>query len=333
MSKVNISPGRIAYRDEVEYKGCTYSIDKLRIRIPLLWSSLRVRDKKGKEVSLSDERVISGVSDILFRGGLKSVKDQYSGRYLAAWSCFDFPGYLFLQKFKPFGSPVDYYSCIIEFNPNKVDDLTGPHELVAAFKKALGDRFLWDCLRCDYALDIPGKIEDFRILSRKSSSSYLGTYYFGIRGKSGYTRVYDKRKEYIDHYSVDIGSDVTRFEWEAHTNVPFTFDIPYKLGDLRGHDVLRYVPMDMWSLALQSFDKRTAKKIRETGLIQVPFDPGIYRSLYDRLINGLGLDMATIRETIVKQNQAQKEEYENMCRDLDLISAEINRWAKDPDYI
>lgn len=333
MSKVNTSPGRIAYRDEVVFQSNVYSIDKLRVRIPLLWSSLHYRNEKGIELSLSDKRVIAGVCDILFRGGLKSVVDSSRGRYIACWKCFDFPGFLYLQKFKPFHSEVDYYSCILEFNPNKINDLSGPAAIINAFKKAFGDRFMWDCLRCDYAFDVPGNISDYRLLSRKNSSSYLGTYYFGVRGTSGYTRVYDKRLEYIKHYGIDIQTEITRFEWESILQVPFVFDTPYRIGNLYNHDVLRFVSMEFWNDALRTFDPKTAKKIKENALIKVPFDPSIYDELYHRLIVGLGLTADTIHHQLSKQSAEAEEEYLNMVRDIDLISAELNRWAKDPDLL
>lgn len=334
MGKSKYSTGEISYRDEYRENDCVYSIDKFRIRIPLKWGGLRYRDKTGKEKVLTDDRVISGVSDILTRGGFKSFVEASKGRYLACWSsCFEFPCYLFLHRFHPFHSAEDYYSVILEFNPNKVHDLQPVHDLIECFKNALGDFFLWDELRCDYAFDVPYSIDDIRILSRKASSSYLGTYYFGSRGGSGYLRVYDKRKEMLYHYETDIGCDITRIEYESHLSQPFVFDIPYRIGNLYGHEVLRYVPMDAWPAALRTFNPKTAKKIKENCLIKIPFDPDIFKVLHSRLCDELGLDSLSIRETVRQQNKDREEELQNMAYDLDLISSEINRWAKNPDML
>lgn len=334
MGKSKYSIGDIPYRDEHRENDCVYSIDKFRIRFPLSWGSLRYRDKSGKEKALSDDRVLAGLHDLLYRGGLAPFSTTDSrGRYVACIQFSRFPGFLFLHRFHPFNSEVDYYSAILEFNPNKIPDLQPVRDVIIAFKNAFGDRFLWDELRCDYAFDVPYLIDDIRILSRKASSSYLGTYYFGSRGGTGYLRVYDKRKEMLYHYETDIDRDVTRIEYESHLTQPFLFDIPYRIGNLYGHEVLRYVPMDAWPAALRTFDPKTAKKIKENCLIKIPFDPEIFKTLHSRLCDKLGLDSLSIRETVRIQNREDREELQNMAYDLDLISSEINRWAKDPDLL
>lgn len=335
MGKSKYSIGDIPYRDEHRENDCVYSIDKFRIRIPLRWGSLHYRDQKsGKELPLSNDRVLIGVKDILVRGGCAPFTTTVGkGRYISCIEFHKFHGFLFLDRFHPFHSLEDYYSAIFEFNPNKNPDLEPLKEVINAFKVALGDSFLWDELRCDFAFDVPYSIDDIRILSRKATSSYLGTYYFGSRGGTGYLRVYDKRKELLYHYDTDIEREVTRIEYESHLSQPFLFDIPYRIGNLYGHEVLRYVPMDAWPAALRTFDPKTAKKIKENCLIKIPFDPDIFHVLHSRLCDELGLDSLSIRETVRNQNQENREELQNMAYDLDLISSEINRWAKDPDLL
>lgn len=334
LGKYKCFSGDIPYRDEYRENDCVYSIDKFRIRFPLKWGALRYRDKSGKEKALTDERVIDGLQDLLFRGGLAPFSTTESrGRYLVCIQFSRFPGFLFLHRFHPFNSEVDYYSAILEFNPNKIPDLQPVREVIDAFKNAFGDNFLWDELRCDYSFDVPYSIDDIRILSRKATSSYLGTYYFGSRGGTGYLRVYDKRKEMLYHYDTDIGREVTRIEYESHLTQPFVFDIPYRIGNLYGHEVLRYVPMDAWPAALRTFDSRTAKKIKENCLIKIPFDPNIFSALHNRLCDELGLDSLSMRDIIRQQNKEHAEYLENVTYDLDLIASEINRWAKDPDLL
>lgn len=337
MAKSKYSIGDIPYRDEYRDKECVYSIDKFRIRIPLRWGSLHYRDQKtGKEKSLNDDRVFQGVQDILFKGGCAPyTPSEARGRYVGCIEFSKFSGYLFLHRFHPFNSPEDFYSVILEFNPNKNPDLEPVKEVINAFKSSLGDSFLWDELRCDYAFDVPYSIDDIRILSRKATSSYLGTYYFGSRGGTGYLRVYDKRKEMLYHYETDIGREVTRIEYESHLSQPFVFDVPYRIGDLYGHEVLRYVPMDAWPAALRTFDSRTAKKIKENCLITIPFNPDIFKTLHNRLCDVLGLDSLAMRDIIRLQNKEKlaDEEIKVYVSELDIIASEINRWAKDPNLL
>ena len=214
---------------------------------------------------------------------------------------------------------------MIEFNPNKLlawDELDG---ILSRLKAALGDRFVWDDTRTDFTFDVPYGISDVRLLSRKQASSYLGTYYFGVRGQSGYTRVYNKRQEMLDHYHQDIGQDWTRIEFESRGGYPVNYDVPYLIGDLGNHEVLRFVPMDAWPDALRTFDPRTARIIKRDSLRRLPFDPAHFQTLYDRLLERLQLP------TPFNVEFRNREEADTVYYDLEQISSELRKFAKEID--
>lgn len=180
------------------------------------------------------------------------------------------------------------YTILLEFNPNK--HMQNPVLSLILDKLREVPNLTWDNTRCDYTLDIQCHIDHVRLLSRKMGSCFMGTYYFGQRGQSGYTRVYDKRKEMREKYCVELGHDVTRIEWEIRGHKPVVLDQPYMLGYLGNFEVLRYVPMDRWMDALRTYDPRTSKKIKQTALIQYPFDRSVYDEMYRQLVKDLGLD-------------------------------------------
>lgn len=299
-----------------------YSLDKFRPRFPLKWQGLRVV-KDGQFLPASDVNIrkafFSSLIHPLYAVCPESFAhgDSNNPRVLHWWRC---DGVLILlEKFKPFGSQDYNYSATIEFNPNKHMASPVPSLFISTVKEWLGDFFVWRNTRCDFALDVPYPISDVRLLSRKTASSYEGTFYFGKRGNAGYTRVYDKRKHMLEVFKQDIGREVTRIEWEQHFS-ECTFDMPYRLGDLGKHEVLRFVPLDMWPAALRTYDPRTAKKIRD-GLYELPFNTQYFDDMFHELLDHLGLDMADCYDHIDRKRRSQvqiqremdlDEEYEKM---------------------
>lgn len=299
-----ILSGTIPYGDHVQVGDLVYSLDKCRLRFPLKWQQLRVR-KGDKPLPLTDDNVCDAVFDafvnpLYLLSGVSIISGRpilHSKTALYFWSYSSVK--LVLEKFKPFGSETYNYSLLLEFNPNKHMDNPMVIPLIRLIQDVLGqDRsgFCWSLNRLDYALDIPRPISEVRLLSRKQGSSYLGTYYFGVRGQTGYTRIYDKRKECIDKkdvYGFDIGREVTRVEYELHKGTPFHMDPPFLLGDLGRYEMLRYVPMNDWAAALRTLHHNTAAKIKKQCLIPVPFDPTIFDGLQQRLLDRLGLTAET----------------------------------------
>lgn len=323
--------GTISYGDHVQVGDLVYSLDKFRPRFPLRWQQLRVR-KGDKVLPLTDDNVrkavfedfieplylVEGVHDVISSGPAKRAPGLFYWAYEGVR--------IVLQKFKPFGAVDFNYSLVLEFNPNKQMDNPILMPLMQLLRDKLDAWFFWSLTRLDYALDLPYPIRDVRLLSRKQGSSYLGTYYFGARGQTGYTRVYDKRRELLvkkDLYGFDIGREVTRVEYELHNNTRFYMDPPFLLGDLGRHEVLRYVPMNDWPAALRTFDPKTASKIRKNCLKSVPFDPGVFQQLQDRLLERMGLDMARNCDHLEKR---ALDAYEADCA---LAGAELERFRRE----
>lgn len=300
--------GSIPYgRFSRDVDGIVYSIDMFRPRFPLAWQRLRVKDLNGKYLPVTDENVLWAFKEqVIFPlCNLHPSPSQGEGRIGGNLHWWNFGGVrITLHKFKPFGSDDFNYSCFLEFNPNKFlyDPVILP--LIQKLKSIVVGygRLFWFNTRTDYTVDVPYSIRDVRLLTRKVGSSYNGTYYFGARGSSGYTRVYDKRREMLDHYRLDIGREVTRIEYELRSGVPAVLDPPYLLpSDLGRYEILRYVAMADLIPALRTFDERTSAKIKRDLLKKLPFDASIFDDLFAGLLDYLGLDPADCMDRMEKK--------------------------------
>lgn len=325
-----IPSGAIPYWRSYERDGCVYSIDKCRLRFPLRWGSLTL-SQSGEIIPLTDENVVKAVRGIFFNLGVAYCRGG-AGRIGGTLCWWTFGGVIVsLHKFKAFGSNVDCYSIVLEFNPNKHYDIPIIHGLINYLKIAFGIWFCWSSARIDYALDIPYSISDVRLLSRKESSCYLGTYYFGQRGQNGYTRVYDKRKQMREVFRIDIGTEITRIEWESCKGADVCYDVPYVIKDLGKHEVLRFVPMDAWPAALRTFDARTASKIKKSCLEVIPFDPSYFLTLRDALFKHLGLSMDCNIDRLDSKRKDAVMLSESDLEDLDRIQAALRKFAEIKD--
>lgn len=312
--------GAFSYQDD---RGCVYSLDKFRPRFPLNWGNLVVFDN-GNPVAPNDDNVLSAVRSFLFRFNRlieARAVDHGTGRGGNVYWWKYAGGIITLHKFKPFGSDDFNYSLLFEFNPNKTDlDLW--RELIAALIAGYGSKFRWSNTRLDYALDIPFPISDVRLLTRKVGSSYMGTYYFGARGSSGYTRVYDKRKEILDKHKQDIGREVTRIEWESRSGDPLHMDYPFLLQDLGRYEVLRYVPMNDWPAALRTFHPDTAAKIKRGCLRCVDVDPNLFDALAADLFDYLGLAAEDNVDHLTRRQMDAA-----AMEELEKIQSQLRKWS------
>lgn len=321
----------ISYGDTVQIGDLTYSVDKFRPRFPLRWQSIRL--KQGDVfLPLTDANMIQAVFDSIISPLyplVSYIPSGGSGKFGGNLYWWSFDGVLItLHKFKPFHSTDYNYSLLLEFNPNKHMGNPVIFALISRLRDLFGSYFCWNNTRMDYALDVPYPISDIRLLSRKQGSNYLGTYYFGVRGQSGYTRVYDKRKEQFEKFHVDIGREVTRIEWESRSGDPVTMDAPFLLGDLGKHEVLRYVPMNDWPAALRTYDPKTAAKIKRNCLRLLPFDPTVYDGLRDRLLSRLGL---TADNNMDHYDKRQLDEINAQSLALEKMMASLRKFAKVDD--
>lgn len=144
----------------------------------------------------------------------------------------------------------------------------------------------WYLSRVDYALDVFGPIKDFYVLSRKVETNYGSTRYYGVRGSSGYLRVYDKRQEQKDTAGEDLGFELTRFEWEQRgsRDLCFTFDQFSRMNfvGLEGAACcLQYVSPENINSALLCFGRTSRSKIKK-----LLFSPvTVKREIFEELVN------------------------------------------------
>lgn len=170
------------------------------------------------------------------------------------------------QQFRVMVSEV-YWFLRLKFNPNKNADNPALRNTLSFLYKC-GWVNGWHFSRVDYALDVQGPLSAFYVLSRKTESNYGSTRYYGVRGYSGYLRVYDKRKEQREIAGYDIGFELTRFEWEQRGNRDFDFSFDqFSRMDFSCLDgaarCLRFVSPENINAALLEFGKNTRTKLKE----------------------------------------------------------------------
>lgn len=147
--------------------------------------------------------------------------------------------------------------------------------------------------RCDFTYDIPFHPDSVMVLTRKNEGHLKSTRYYGVRGSSGYLRVYDKRLEEKSRLKDDfIGHPLTRLEWEERNEHPFNFDqfsVP-DFSSLSGTLALfKYVAPDNYNAALFELDKRTRKKLKDSVFNPYPFEPAIFFHLKEEYLRDFGL--------------------------------------------
>lgn len=164
---------------------------------------------------------------------------------------------------------TEYPLMRVKFNPNKY--WTSP---VLA---RLNEWIVRECdtgvvVKFDYAVDVPARLSDIQVHSRKEPGLYKGTRYYGQRNKHGRLKIYDKREE------SDLDVVTSRVEWTFTNGKPITFDDVYWLtgGPAPLPDVTELGPRS-YTLArmllgirslggdvreyLELCDRRTAKKL------------------------------------------------------------------------
>lgn len=190
-------------------------------------------------------------------------------------------------------SDVVHWFLRLKFNPNKNAD-NPALKTVLSFLYKCGWVHGWHFSRVDYALDVQGPLSAFYVLSRKTETNYGSTHYYGVRGTSGYLRVYDKRKEQREVAGEDIGFEWTRFEWEQRGNrdFDFTFDQFSKM-DLTGLDgatrLFKYVPPEYINQALNEFSINYRAKIKKQLFSPVTVKKELFQELLDDYVKEYSL--------------------------------------------
>lgn len=181
----------------------------------------------------------------------------------------------------------------MKFNPNKCADNPAVKR-VFSFLFNSGWVTGWYLSRVDYALDVQGPIKDFYVLSRKAETNYSSTRYYGVRGSSGYLRVYDKRKEQRDVSGEDIGFEWTRFEWEQRGSRDFDFIFDqFSRMDFSSVDgagrCLQYVAPENINAALLCFGPTSRAKFRKQLFSPVTPNKEIFRDLLAQYVKEYNL--------------------------------------------
>lgn len=201
-----------------------------------------------------------------------------------------------------FAKGIDQTLMRLDFNPNNCADNGVLKALMGFLRGCSFERpYSWSLSRVDYALDIPGKIDDFYILSRKMERFYETTRYYGGRKETGGLRVYDKRQERKDKAREDIGYDLVRFEWTQKGNRDFNFSFdkiaifdPTEGG--QNARLLKYTPPELINHALSELDKRARKKIRETCFTQLEVDKIVFEEILNHYLEEYKLPLDLRRD-------------------------------------
>ena len=154
--------------------------------------------------------------------------------------------------------------------------------------------------RCDFTYDIPVHPDSVMVLTRKNEGHLKTTRYYGVRGTSGYLRVYDKRLEEQSRLKDDLlGHDLTRLEWEFRNDQPFKFD-QFSVPDFSSLSgavaLLKYVAPENYNSALFELDKRTRKKVKDSVFTPYPFEPEFFFHLKEEYLREYGLQGTFSRE-------------------------------------
>lgn len=181
----------------------------------------------------------------------------------------------------------------LKFNPNKNAD-NPALKTTLSFLYKCGWVNGWHFSRVDYAVDVQGPLSAFYVLSRKTETNFGSTRYYGVRGTSGYLRVYDKRKEQREVAGEDIGFEWTRFEWEQRGNrdLDFSFD-QFSRMDMSGLEgatrLFRYIPPEYINKALNEFSRNYRSKIREQLFSPVTVKKELFQELLDDYVKEYSL--------------------------------------------
>lgn len=189
------------------------------------------------------------------------------------------------------------YSLYVQFNPNKVQK-SSVLEFIFGYLHMNCSGISFKCARCDYTYDIPLNSNDLMVLTRKTEGHFKTTRYYGVRGSSGYLRVYDKREEIKKKEKFDIGYDLCRLEWEQRNDEPFHFDsfsVPDFSGLVGYAKWIKYVDPAFYNQALNDLSKDTKYKVKKKIFSLYPFDPSNFDKIRNEYFNDYGL-LNTYRE-------------------------------------
>ena len=185
-----------------------------------------------------------------------------------------------------------HFQLRLSFNPNHCTN-SSILSFLLRFVRTNCSVIAFRVSRCDFTYDIPVHPDSVMVLTRKNEGHLKTTRYYGVRGTSGFLRVYDKRFEEQSRLKDDlIGHDLTRLEWEVRNDLPFKFD-QFSVPDFSSLSgavaLLKYVAPENYNAALLELDKRTRKKVKDCVFTPYPFDPGFFFHLKEEYLREYGL--------------------------------------------
>lgn len=199
--------------------GCTYSIDNLVVEYIVK--------------SFNAKSVIDGLASEVFSPTIPGwEKEKFSKTDLPACSAYSWfkssiwGGGFYIQygQYKDFDKVTrewsEYPLMRIKFNPNKYWS--------SPVLARLNDWIERECdtgviVKFDFAVDVPARLRDIEVHSRKEPGLYKGTRYYGQRNKHGRLKIYDKKAE------SELPDDTARVEWTFCYGKPIVFDEVYWL--------------------------------------------------------------------------------------------------------
>lgn len=110
---------------------------------------------------------------------------------------------------------TEYPLLRVKFNPNKWMNSPVFARLIAWLDAWCDNGVI---VKFDYAVDVPARLSDIQVYSRKEPGLYKGTRYYGQRNKHGRLKIYDKEEE----SNLDVVT--SRVEWTFCLNKPIVFD-------------------------------------------------------------------------------------------------------------
>lgn len=109
----------------------------------------------------------------------------------------------------------EYPLLRVKFNPNKWMNSPVFARLIAWLDAWCDNGVI---VKFDYAVDVPCRIRDIEVHSRKEAGLYKGTRYYGQRNKHGRLKIYDKKAE------SELEQDTARVEWTFCFGKSIVFD-------------------------------------------------------------------------------------------------------------
>lgn len=242
--------------------GCIHSIDNLVVEFIVK--------------NFNAKSVIDGLAAEVFAPTIPGwEKGKFSKTDLPACSAYSWfkssiwGGGFYIQygQYKDFDKVTrewsEYPLIRIKFNPNKYWN--------SPVLARLNDWIERECdtgviVKFDYAVDVPARLRDIEVHSRKEPGLYKGTRYYGQRNKHGRLKIYDKKAE------SDLPDDTARVEWTFCYGKPIVFDDVYWMTN--GPAPLP----DAKELGLQTYN--TARLL--LGIRSLGGDVSEYLAMYDR---------------------------------------------------